>query len=173
MIWHNKETQWQSFWEKKSKGDQCLLKYSQLFSKVINASSNILIYWFVGGAFREHFTKIFQVKTWTITSSSFIIIVTIKNNRHQPVQHHHEQYHHHHRRHFMMPSKSTHWAKIFPDQNPLLQQYSCTSKVSTLTLKLKQIEAKSKLFFSNRQNTRENLSGNIELSPMNKKETAE
>ena len=26
----------------KSKGDQCLLKYSQLFSKVINASSNIL-----------------------------------------------------------------------------------------------------------------------------------
>ena len=108
MIWHNKETQWQSFWKNQKvinaslnilnysqrwsmppqifsiilKGDQCLLKYSQIFSKVINASSNILIYWFVGGAFREHFTKIFQVKTWSTTSSSFIIIITIKNNRH-------------------------------------------------------------------------------------------
>ena len=40
-----------------------------------------------------------------------------------------------------------HWAKIFPGQNPLLQQYSCTSKVNTSTLKLKQIEAKSKWFF--------------------------
>ena len=76
-------------------------------SKVINASSNILIYWFVGGAFREHFTKIFQVKTLIITSSTLIIIITIKNNRHQLVQHHHEQYHHHQQHHLQMPSKST------------------------------------------------------------------
>ena len=119
MIWHNKRTSGKVFeqierWSMPPqifsiilKGDQCLLKYSQIFSKVINASSNILIYWFVGGAFREHFTKIFQVKTWTISLSSLIIIITIENNRHQPVQHHHEQYYHHHQHHLKMPSKST------------------------------------------------------------------
>ena len=47
ISWFNDMTQQRNPVAKflnKSKGDQCLLKYSQLFSKVINASSNILKY---------------------------------------------------------------------------------------------------------------------------------
>ena len=53
--------------------------------------------------------------------------------------------------------------KDVPDQDPLLQRSKRVSKVKTYKIKL--VDG----YIIHRQNTRENGSGNIELSPMMKK----